>query len=73
MSFGSLLEITRNNVVNALAHQDYPFSLLVEKLKIPRDASRSPIFQVMFVFQTSPKQEEGLVSAILGQPNIKTK
>lgn len=32
-------------------HQEYPFTLLVERLQIERDPSRSPIFQVLFDLQ----------------------
>ncbi len=35
----------------ALDHQDYPFNLVVEKLQPRRDPSRTPIFQIMFVYQ----------------------
>ena len=38
-------------LLNALNHQDYPFSLLVERLNPRRDPNISPIFQTMFVFQ----------------------
>jgi amino acid adenylation domain-containing protein len=38
-------------LLNALNHQDYPFSLLVERLNPKRNPSVSPIFQTMFVFQ----------------------
>ncbi|WP_242293203.1 condensation domain-containing protein, partial [Bacillus cereus group sp. BfR-BA-01441] len=34
-------------------NQDYPFELLVEKLKVQRDTSRNPIFDTMFTFQDS--------------------
>ena len=38
----------RRTVVNAFAHQDLPFPLLVERLVTYRDPSRTPIFQVLF-------------------------
>lgn len=41
----------RETVLGALAHQDYPFPLLVQKLQPKRDPSRSPIFQAYFVLQ----------------------
>jgi len=47
-SFESLLAQVRRNVLDAFEHQDYPFSILVERLQGARDPSRSPLFQVMF-------------------------
>ncbi|SHL87003.1 amino acid adenylation domain-containing protein, partial [Mucilaginibacter sp. OK098] len=36
-----------NKVVNdGLAHQDYPFDLLLHELKIPREQNRTPLFDV---------------------------
>ena len=48
-TFRTLLGQVRQTVTEALDHQDYPFPLLVERLQMMRDPSRSPLFQVMFV------------------------
>jgi amino acid adenylation domain-containing protein len=48
---GTLLAQVRGKVLGALAHQDFPFPLLVEKLQPQRDPSRSPLFQALFAFQ----------------------
>jgi len=50
VTFRTLLERTRDQVLEALDHQDFPFGLLVKRLQPRRDARRSPIFQVMFVW-----------------------
>ncbi|VEP13753.1 Linear gramicidin synthase subunit B (fragment) [Hyella patelloides LEGE 07179] len=50
-SFKEFLNQIRQTVNEALIHQNYPFSLLVEKLQPYRDSSRSPIFQVSFALQ----------------------
>ncbi|NEQ65236.1 MAG: amino acid adenylation domain-containing protein, partial [Symploca sp. SIO2D2] len=51
LSFRDFLAQVRQTVLGALDHQDYPFALLVEKLQIERDSSRSPLFQACFVLQ----------------------
>ncbi|PYP88087.1 MAG: hypothetical protein DMF61_08285 [Blastocatellia bacterium AA13] len=50
-TFASFVERARKTVVGALDHQDYPFPLLAEKLRIARDPSRTPVFQIMFALQ----------------------
>ena len=49
-SLQTLLAHTRDQVHQALEHQDFPFGLLVQRLQPRRDPSRSPIFQVMFIW-----------------------
>jgi amino acid adenylation domain-containing protein len=53
-SFADLLARVRQTVLDGLTHQAYPFPLLVERLKLERDPSRSPVFQVMFTYQKAP-------------------
>src|SRR3989339_380216 len=48
--FFDLLQRTKENIVSAAHNGEYPFENLIEKLKIKRDLSRSPIFNVMFQF-----------------------
>lgn len=52
-TFATLLSRTRRAMLEALDHQGYPFSLLVERLHLTRDPGRSPLFQVMFVLYES--------------------
>ncbi|WNO11461.1 non-ribosomal peptide synthetase [Teredinibacter sp. KSP-S5-2] len=56
---------TQINVSEAMSHQALPFQKIVEMAKNNYDATVSPIFQVMFVYQSLPrlKQAYSLVLA----------
>lgn len=53
-SFEALLEQVRHTALEAYAHQDMPFELLVRELGVVRDTSRSPLFQVLFNMVNAP-------------------
>jgi len=73
-SFESFIQDVHRTVVGALQHQDYPFPLLVERLQPERDLSRSPIFQVMFVFQkTHLLDDQGMAAFALGEAGARMK
>ena len=62
-AFGEYLRQTHAQVLAAMEHHDYPFPLLVQRLQPARDASRSPLFDVMFnlnVAQVEGDAEQGL-------------
>ena len=50
-SFIDFLREVGENSLDALDNQDYPFEQLVEDLRVQRDLSRNPVFDVMFVLQ----------------------
>jgi amino acid adenylation domain-containing protein len=50
-TFRALLDRVSNRVNEAQKHQDYPFSLLVERIQPQRDLDRSPLFQTSFTLQ----------------------
>ena len=65
--FIDYLNEIREVVVGALNHQDYPMSLLVERLHPDRDPSVLPLFQVMFAFQRAHLlYDEGLSQFAVG-------
>ena len=57
-TFSSLVSQVRGTVLGALEHQAFPFSLVVDRLRIPRSASHSPVFQAMFNLQLWQKANE---------------
>jgi amino acid adenylation domain-containing protein len=48
--FRAFLDQVRATVMEALDHQDYPFSLVVQQTARRRDLSRSPLLQVMLAW-----------------------
>jgi amino acid adenylation domain-containing protein len=65
-TFKDFLIKTRETVLGAIKHQDYPFINLVEKLQIKRDPSRSPIAQTGFVLQ-QPQEFDKLSRLFAGK------
>jgi len=55
-SFQDVLRQVRESTLQAYAHQELPFEKVVEALQPQRDLRRTPLFQVMFVFQNTPAQ-----------------
>ncbi|WP_406378531.1 amino acid adenylation domain-containing protein [Streptomyces sp. NBC_01618] len=49
-SFEAYTNEVRGAVLEGLQHQAYPFEELVRELDLPRDPSRNPLFDLMFVF-----------------------
>ncbi|GAB3833615.1 amino acid adenylation domain-containing protein [Dactylosporangium cerinum] len=50
-TFAELVERTRETCLAAYAHQELPFAQLVSELNVPRDVSRSPVFQAVLAVQ----------------------
>ncbi|HKV09539.1 MAG TPA: amino acid adenylation domain-containing protein, partial [Thermoanaerobaculia bacterium] len=59
-SFRELLARTREVCLGAYAHQDLPFEKLLDDLALPRDLSRTPLFQVFFNLLNLPRTEARL-------------
>ena len=54
LSFDQLLARVRGVCLDAYAHQDLPFDKITEGLRLERNLSYNPIFQVLFVLQNNP-------------------
>ncbi len=54
-TFSELLQQVREVLLEAYARQELPFEKLVEEVKPPRDLSRNPVVQVLFVMQNTPR------------------
>ena len=65
-TFRAFLGRVRQTVLAALEHQDYPTLRLVQRLRPPRDLSRSPLCQAMFVLDKPHKVAEQAARALVG-------
>ncbi len=73
LAFEAYLEQVRGTVLEALEHQDYPFSLLVKRLEPERELNRWPLYQVAFaLLRTQSAGEPDLAALILGVPGVRT-
>lgn len=50
-SFRSLLARVREMVLSAYTYQDLPFEMLIDSLRLEREAARTPLLNVMFTLQ----------------------
>ena len=51
LTVSELMSRVRSSVVGAFEHSDVPFVHIKDRLGVAQDASRSPVFQAMFVLQ----------------------
>lgn len=54
MRFSELIHQTAQTLADVLAHQDLPFDQIVDATAAAREGSSNPLFQAMFVMQTTP-------------------
>lgn len=58
-TFLEVLERVRNTCLGAFANKEYPFRHLVDRLKVERDMSRMPLYQIeyLYISTESPMQQ----------------
>ncbi|MGV8004650.1 amino acid adenylation domain-containing protein [Photorhabdus temperata subsp. temperata] len=54
-TFSELLKQNSRTILDAYAHQDLPFEMLVEKISPERNLNYNPIFQIMFAVQNNQR------------------
>ena len=62
-TFLDFLKEVKQQLVNAYENQEYPFEVLVEKLPVPRDTSRNPVFDVMLSYLDKSESPAPLLQA----------
>ena len=56
-TFRELIQRVRAVSLGAYKHQEFPFDKLVDELKVARDASLTPLFQVLFLYESIAEGE----------------
>lgn len=57
-TFSGFLQEVKATTLGAYDHQNYPFDMLVNKLDLPGDISRNPLFDTVFSFHNSEEGEK---------------
>ncbi len=60
LTAAEVVERVKSTTLGAFAHQDMPFEHLVDRLQPARDVSRTPLFQVSFALDNTPRDEVSL-------------
>jgi amino acid adenylation domain-containing protein len=57
LTFSEFLEIVKTRTLSCFQNQDYQYESLLDELKVVRDTSRNPLFDVMFSYQNYEESE----------------
>jgi amino acid adenylation domain-containing protein len=60
LTLSQLLQKVKEEALESYEYQDYPFDLLVERLALERDLSRSPLFNVMLAHNNAETEDDQL-------------
>ncbi len=69
-SFRTLLKRIRETYIEAYSNQAIPFESIVEELQLPRDLSRSPLYQAMYTYQNLTTRSYRMGDIIVDQMEI---
>ncbi len=72
-TFRSFLEEVHETVLDATAHQDIPFERLVDALQPTRGVGHTPLFQVAFVLQNTPREALAMSELTLRNRAVETR
>ncbi|MCM3746400.1 SDR family NAD(P)-dependent oxidoreductase [Paenibacillus pasadenensis] len=70
MTFLDCLDEVRAGAVQAFDHQDYPLDELIYQLDMKRDASRHPMFDTVFIYQSAAAEEREMGRSLDGIYNL---
>ncbi len=70
--FAALLTRSRETLLDAYAHQQLPFDVLVDGLNVPRSTAYSPLCQIMMVMQNNRASELVLPGLAISQGSDNT-
>ncbi|MCE7996681.1 MAG: non-ribosomal peptide synthase/polyketide synthase [Roseivirga sp.] len=67
LTYKAFLSMLKSNTLTCLENQDYPYEELIEALKVERDTSRNPLFDVMFSYQNYQESQLEIPDFTLSQ------
>ncbi|HET8843156.1 MAG TPA: condensation domain-containing protein, partial [Ktedonobacteraceae bacterium] len=71
-SFLEVLQQVREMVLGAYMHQELPFEMVVEHLRLQRESNRTPLVNVLFVMQNVPSTHVELPDLLISSFEDKT-